>query len=32
MNIMEKTLAALHGILKIVGENIRKNSNHVMMV
>jgi hypothetical protein len=32
MNSMEKTSSELHGILKIADENIKKNSNHVMMV
>jgi hypothetical protein len=32
MNGMEKTIAELHGILKIAEDSIRKNTNHVMMV
>lgn len=32
MNSMEKTLVELHGMLKIVEERIKKNSNHVMLV
>jgi hypothetical protein len=29
---MEKTVAVLHGMLKIVEDSIKKNPNHVMMV
>jgi hypothetical protein len=29
---MEKTVAKLHGMLKIVEDSIKKNPNHVMMV
>jgi hypothetical protein len=32
MNDMEKTVAELHGMLKIVEDSIKKNPNHVMMV
>jgi hypothetical protein len=32
MNGMEKTVAELHGMLKIVEDSIKKNLNHVMMV
>jgi hypothetical protein len=32
MNGMEKTLAELHRMLKIVEESIKKNTTHVMMV
>jgi hypothetical protein len=32
MNIMEKTLAELYGMLKIVEKSIKNNTNHVMMV
>jgi hypothetical protein len=32
MSNMENTLAELHGMLKTIGENIRKNSDHVMIV
>jgi hypothetical protein len=32
MNGMEKTMAELHGILKIAEDIIKKNPNHVMMV
>jgi hypothetical protein len=32
MNGMEKTMAALHGMLKVVEDSIKKNPNHVMMV
>jgi aspartyl/asparaginyl-tRNA synthetase len=32
MNDMEKSMAKLHGMLKIVEESIKKNINHVMMV
>jgi hypothetical protein len=32
MNGMEKIVAELHGMLKIVENNINKNPNHVMMV
>jgi hypothetical protein len=32
MNGMEKIVAELHGMLKIAGNSIKKNPNHVMMV
>jgi hypothetical protein len=32
MNGMEKTMAELHGMLKIAEDSIKKNPNHVMMV
>jgi hypothetical protein len=32
MNGMEKTMAELHGMLKIDEYSIKKNPNHVMMV
>jgi hypothetical protein len=32
MNSMEKTVAELHGMLKIVEDSIKKNPNYVMMV
>jgi hypothetical protein len=32
MNGIEKTVAELHGMLKIVEDSIKKNPNHVMMV
>lgn len=32
MNTMENTLANLNGMLKIGDENIKNNSNHVIMV
>jgi hypothetical protein len=32
MNGMEKIVAELHGMRKTVEDNIKKNSNHVMMV
>jgi hypothetical protein len=32
MNHMEKPVAELHGMLKIVEESIKKTPNHVMMV
>jgi hypothetical protein len=32
MNGMEKTVAELHGMLKIAEDSIKKNPNHVMMV
>jgi hypothetical protein len=32
MNGMEKTMAELHGMLKIADDSIKKNPNHVMMV
>jgi hypothetical protein len=32
MNVMENIRVELHGILKTVDDNIRKTSNHVMMV
>jgi hypothetical protein len=32
MNAMEKTMAELHGMLKIAEDSIKKNPNHVMMV
>jgi hypothetical protein len=32
MNGMEKTVAELHGILKITEDSIKKNPNHVKMV
>jgi hypothetical protein len=32
MNGMEKTMAKLHGMLKIADDSIKKNPNHVMMV
>jgi hypothetical protein len=32
MNGMEKTVAKLHGMLKIVEDSIKKNPDHVMMV
>jgi hypothetical protein len=32
MNSMEKTMAELHGMLKIADDSIKKNPNHVMMV
>jgi hypothetical protein len=32
MNGMEKTVAGLHGILKIAEDSIKKNPNHVMIV
>jgi hypothetical protein len=31
MNGMEKTMAELHGMLKIAEDSIKKNPNHVMM-
>jgi hypothetical protein len=30
-NGMEKTVAELHGMLKIAEDSIKKNPNHVMM-
>jgi hypothetical protein len=32
MNGMEKTMAELHGMLKIADDSNKKNPNHVMMV
>jgi hypothetical protein len=32
MNAIEKTVAELHGMLKIAEDSIKKNCNHVMMV
>jgi hypothetical protein len=32
MNGMEKTVAELHGMLKIAEDSIKKNPNHMMMV
>jgi hypothetical protein len=32
MNVMEKTIAELHGILKTTKDSIKKNPNHVMIV
>jgi hypothetical protein len=32
MNIMEKTMAKLYGMLKTAEDSIKKNSNHVMMI
>jgi hypothetical protein len=32
MNDMEKTVAELHGMLKIAEDSIKKNPNHVMML
>jgi hypothetical protein len=32
MNGMEKTVAELHGILKIAEDSVKKNPNHVKMV
>jgi hypothetical protein len=32
MNVMEKIMAELQGMLKTVKDSIKKNPNHVMMV
>jgi hypothetical protein len=32
MNDMEKTMAELHGMLKIAEDSIKKNPNHIMMI
>jgi hypothetical protein len=32
MNGIEKTVAELHAMLKTAEDNMKKNSNHVMMV
>jgi hypothetical protein len=32
MNVMEKIVAELQGMLKIVKDNIKKNPNHVMVI
>jgi hypothetical protein len=32
MNVLEKTIAELHRMLKTVEDSIKKNPNHVMMV